>query len=404
MMTGNRLNKRRTTFPPYDEASGLSQRDQALERIERLLSEQLIVPFPEESPEIHEEAQSELVNLDEVVEEIKIQAVPLKEAEPSLPVRRLAGEDEEEKTARPEAKSSLFHSLFQAFILFFVLGWVFILGVLVGRGHVWEAGYAHEAVAWIEQKVGWTERTGPELIVKTSAPPEEAQPADNSWLPPTAVTAAPVPPAPAEAAAEENPSAPVAAADEAALPAEFQEAADDGDDEIPAWNWGAWEAPADEEAPDSLASPAAGPAADSITVGSLPAEELAQAAEEYPPAEEADEDEAVTAGPADEDDGPEPVALASAESGSQSGAAAPPLAAGDGKFAVQIALAFDEAEAERRVARLEKQGFTAYFYKNPNNRYPVRVGHFATRQDADAAKVRLEMLGYKGPYVSSLNN
>ncbi len=417
MMSGNRLHKRRTTYPPYDEASGLSQRDQALERIERLLSEQLIVPYPEEIQEGGEETTQELVDLDEVVEEIKIQAVPMREADPPLPVRRLAAGENESEPHPGGSRLSIFHSLFQAFILLFVLGWVFILGIMVGRGHLWESGFGHDLVAWVEQKVGWSGQAGPELVVREPNPvaPVSSQTADSD-SPPLLAPALD----PEDTTAPES-NSPIAEAPASSLTSQ-PEAAEEA---YPVWNWAAWEAPVD-DGPDDFAPTSAGPgsSASNITVGNLAANEVARAATAEPGEQEDDElDSAAQALEADNDEtalrtealGAPAGETDPADSESETGpgsltASAEELpgvamaASGDGKFAVQIALAFDEAEAERRVARLAKQGFTAYFYKNTNNRYPVRVGHFSTRQDADAAKVRLEMPGYKGPYVSSLSN
>lgn len=70
-------------------------------------------------------------------------------------------------------------------------------------------------------------------------------------------------------------------------------------------------------------------------------------------------------------------------------------------FAVQAALAHDETEARKQAARLEAHGFTAYFYQDAG-RFPVRVGPFPTRSEAEEHRRRLENLGYKGSYVSQL--
>jgi hypothetical protein len=70
-------------------------------------------------------------------------------------------------------------------------------------------------------------------------------------------------------------------------------------------------------------------------------------------------------------------------------------------FAVQVLLAHDETEARNQVARLKAQGFTAYFYQNAL-RFPVRVGPFPTRAEAEEYRLRLEAQGYKEPYISEL--
>ncbi|MDR3038526.1 MAG: SPOR domain-containing protein [Candidatus Adiutrix sp.] len=76
---------------------------------------------------------------------------------------------------------------------------------------------------------------------------------------------------------------------------------------------------------------------------------------------------------------------------------------GEGRFAVQIALAYDETEARRRVDKLQAQGFSAYFYRREDgHRFSVRVGRFQTRAEAENARRRLEEIGYKSPYLSEL--
>jgi cell division septation protein DedD len=70
-------------------------------------------------------------------------------------------------------------------------------------------------------------------------------------------------------------------------------------------------------------------------------------------------------------------------------------------FAVQAAQAGNETEARNLVAKLEAQGFTAYFYQ-AGRRFPVRVGPFSAKAQAEEMRLRLEALGYKGPYISEL--
>jgi cell division septation protein DedD len=79
----------------------------------------------------------------------------------------------------------------------------------------------------------------------------------------------------------------------------------------------------------------------------------------------------------------------------------PLAAAPEPLFAVQTTLARDETEARRWLARLEAQGFTAYFYNNGRRCY-IRVGPFPTKAEAEDSRRRLESLGYKGPYVTKL--
>ncbi|MDR2726349.1 MAG: SPOR domain-containing protein [Candidatus Adiutrix sp.] len=83
------------------------------------------------------------------------------------------------------------------------------------------------------------------------------------------------------------------------------------------------------------------------------------------------------------------------------GEAEAPAAPPEKLFSVQASLAGDEKEARDRVARLEDQGFTAYFYQS-GRRFPVRVGPFSDRAEAEEMRLRLQALGYKGPYISEL--
>ena len=70
-------------------------------------------------------------------------------------------------------------------------------------------------------------------------------------------------------------------------------------------------------------------------------------------------------------------------------------------YAVQAIVAHNETEARNQVARLETLGFKAYFYQHAN-RFPVRVGPFPTRGEAEEQRQRLVALEYKEPYVSKL--
>jgi cell division septation protein DedD len=70
-------------------------------------------------------------------------------------------------------------------------------------------------------------------------------------------------------------------------------------------------------------------------------------------------------------------------------------------FSVQAAQAGSEADARNLAAKLESQGFKAYFYQ-AGRRFPVRVGPFSARGEAEETRLRLEALNYKGPYISEL--
>jgi len=79
-----------------------------------------------------------------------------------------------------------------------------------------------------------------------------------------------------------------------------------------------------------------------------------------------------------------------------------PIPANGPQFSIQTALEHEETEARNRVARLKAQGFKeAYFYQK-NHRFPVRVGPFSSRAEAEEIRRQLESLGYKNPYISVL--
>ncbi len=75
----------------------------------------------------------------------------------------------------------------------------------------------------------------------------------------------------------------------------------------------------------------------------------------------------------------------------------------EGNFAVQVILAYSEVEAERHRTTLVDRGFTAYYYENTGGRWPVRVGRFQTKSEAETAKDQLTELGYRNIYLSILN-
>ncbi|MGB2816952.1 MAG: SPOR domain-containing protein [Burkholderiaceae bacterium] len=84
--------------------------------------------------------------------------------------------------------------------------------------------------------------------------------------------------------------------------------------------------------------------------------------------------------------------------------AEPAAAVKSGKFAVQAAAPANEKAARDLVDRLKKGGFTAYTEKvetKDGTRYRVRVGPYATREDADKARARLKSQGFSGNLVTA---
>jgi DedD protein len=102
---------------------------------------------------------------------------------------------------------------------------------------------------------------------------------------------------------------------------------------------------------------------------------------------------------------PPPVVSASAAPApaSSSAATSPSAAAGEG-FAVQIAAFTDDKGANALVGKLKKAGF-ASSYTEPvetsrGTLWRVRVGGFASRPDADAARAKLKADGWNGIVVA----
>jgi DedD protein len=82
---------------------------------------------------------------------------------------------------------------------------------------------------------------------------------------------------------------------------------------------------------------------------------------------------------------------------------APTPAAKGGKFAVQAAAPASEKAARDLAERLKKGGFTAYTEKvdtKDGPRYRVRLGPYATRDDAEKARARLKSQGINGNLVA----
>jgi DedD protein len=74
-----------------------------------------------------------------------------------------------------------------------------------------------------------------------------------------------------------------------------------------------------------------------------------------------------------------------------------------GKFAVQAAAPASEKAARELVDRLKKGGFTTYTEKVETRdgvRHRVRIGPYATREDAEKARARLKSYGVSGNLVA----
>jgi DedD protein len=74
-----------------------------------------------------------------------------------------------------------------------------------------------------------------------------------------------------------------------------------------------------------------------------------------------------------------------------------------GKFAVQAAAPASETAARELVERLRKGGFTVYTEKIETKdgvRHRVRIGPYATRDDAEKARARLKSQGISGNLVA----
>ncbi|MDR1872764.1 MAG: SPOR domain-containing protein [Deltaproteobacteria bacterium] len=81
----------------------------------------------------------------------------------------------------------------------------------------------------------------------------------------------------------------------------------------------------------------------------------------------------------------------------------PDKPAGEGLYTVQIALARTEKEAKSIVEAFKKRDFPAYYYEKDKTRFPVRVGRYMTPTEAEVAKIKLSKSGASSPYVSKLN-
>jgi DedD protein len=99
----------------------------------------------------------------------------------------------------------------------------------------------------------------------------------------------------------------------------------------------------------------------------------------------------------------EPRAAKAEEPRKVAEAAPLPASAKNGKFVVQAAAPASEKAARELAERLKKAGFTTYTEKvetKEGTRYRVRVGPYATRDDADKARSRLKSQGVSGNLVT----
>jgi DedD protein len=129
-----------------------------------------------------------------------------------------------------------------------------------------------------------------------------------------------------------------------------------------------------------------------------------------PPADTAPEepakDESKAARPTDEKKADEKKAeeqRARALLEGKSDAKALPAVAKGGRFAVQAAAPSSEAAAIELVGRLKKAGFAPYtetIESKDGTRHRVRVGPYATRDDAERARSRLKTLGINANLVT----
>src|SRR5512134_304881 len=124
-----------------------------------------------------------------------------------------------------------------------------------------------------------------------------------------------------------------------------------------------------------------------------------------PPADTAPEepakDEAKAARTADEKKAEEQRARALLEGKTDTKAL--PAVAKAGRFAVQAAAPSSEAAAIELVGRLKKAGFAPYtetIESKDGTRHRVRVGPYATREDAERARARLKTLGINANLVA----
>lgn len=87
--------------------------------------------------------------------------------------------------------------------------------------------------------------------------------------------------------------------------------------------------------------------------------------------------------------------------------AQPPARVEGENYTVQVAALKNLERAEKLVASLKRQGYPAYFYhvRDESRQYfRVRVGRYKTRREAQSALVRLRRIGHEGIFISRLTN
>ncbi|UQZ88669.1 hypothetical protein C4J81_05405 [Deltaproteobacteria bacterium Smac51] len=373
-------------MPPHEGADGLTKRDLALARVDLIMSDGLVhrpqssLKGPETLP-----AEVEPVNIDEAVE-----SPPSPAATKPAPIRPQPAPKVAQKrteSAEAEEKKSGFaalHWFFQTLILLFVLAWVFLLGIFIGRGYLMETQAGRELIGWIEETIGW-HVAAPEISVEketeADAQSVEAMEAGSPEVKRT-------PPEQSTTRAPEEPPV-VAAAPSSQTAAETA-------------------APAMREAEGT-------PGGTSSAAKTAETEPSAQQRESGPEALLANSSKT-----APEDDSifltPETLAVEMRREAEMAATVAPvteetppqrkysnvPPTSPTGGYAVQATYALNEQAAKGVIERLERQGFPAYYYKNSRNQYLVRVGRFESLSDAENVRDKLSRIGYKDPYISRL--
>jgi cell division septation protein DedD len=76
---------------------------------------------------------------------------------------------------------------------------------------------------------------------------------------------------------------------------------------------------------------------------------------------------------------------------------------GTGAYTVQVGAPTSPDDAKAMVEKYRDKGFDAYYYFNGRGRYPTRVGRYETMAQAQEARNSLEKAGAREPYVSKLN-
>ena len=80
---------------------------------------------------------------------------------------------------------------------------------------------------------------------------------------------------------------------------------------------------------------------------------------------------------------------------------------GGRNYTIQVAAAPNVAQAEKEAAQLRKQGYDAYYYQvefKGRKYYRIRVGRFTTRDQAQNTLNNLNKTGRQGMFISDLSN